>query len=852
MGDLKIRIKKSRINWIWAVKMAWRDSRKSWSRLLLFTSSIVLGIAALVAINSFSENLQKDMDRQANELLGADFQIVTRRDVPQEVAQTLDSFQTRKAREFSFASMVYFPKTSGTRLIQVRALEGNFPFYGEIETIPAEASRSFSKNRHALVDETLMIQYGVQTGDSVRIGNLNFLIEGSIQKVPGQSGIVGMAAPPIYIPFQYLEETGLVQPGSRITKRYYYQFGGEKDVEEVVDIVKPQLNDEGVGYETVESRKENIGNAFTDMNDFLNLVAFVALLLGCVGVASSVHIYIKEKKDTVAILRCFGTQGKQAFTIYLIQILVMGLTGSVAGAFLGSALQYILPMVMADFLPVQVNFSFSTYAILHGIATGVVISMLFALLPLLDIRKASPLSAIRAGFENRISRFDPLKILVYLLTIGFIFSFIYVQNVGGWKTALTFTGSLLVAFAILAGIARLVMYLLRKFFPTSWAYVWRQGLSNLYRPHNQTLILIVSIGLGTALLTTLFFIQGLLIDQVTFAGSGNMPNMVMFDIQTDQKEKLKEITEEYELPVMQEVPIVTMRLRSVNDITRKIAREDSTLDINSWVYNHEYRVTYRDSLIDSETLLEGEIQRLEDDKIYVTIAERYTDDIKGGVGDKLLFNIQGKEVETIIAGVRKVDWNRVQTNFLVVFPEGVLEKAPQFHVIMTKVPSNQKSAEFQRAVVTTFPNISIIDLGLILKTVDEILGKVAFVIQFMALFSLFTGLLVLISSVLISKFQRIRESVLLRTLGANRKQIIRITAIEYLVLGSMASITGIFLALFGGWALAYFQFEIPFVPNIIPIGIIFLVITSITVIIGVLNNREVIRKAPLEVLRKEV
>jgi len=851
MGDLKIRIEKSSINWSWVIKMAWRDSRKSWPRLLLFTSSIVLGIAALVAINSFSENLQKDMDQQANELLGADFQIITSREVPEDILNQLDSSQTDKAREFTFASMVYFPKTKGTRLIQVRALEGNFPFYGEIETLPASASVNFKSNRHALVDETLMIQYGVAVGDSVRIGKVNFLIEGSIQKIPGQSGIVGTAAPPVYIPFEFLEETGLIQPGSRVTKRYYYQFE-KKDVEKILEEIKPKLNQEGLGYETVESRKENLGKTFSNMNQFLNLVAFVALLLGCVGVASSVHIYIKEKKDTVAILRCFGAQGKQAFTIYLFQILIMGLTGSVAGALLGSALQYLLPFVMSDFLPIEVNFSFSGYAIVHGIATGVVISLLFALLPLLDIRKASPLSAIRSGYENQIRKFDPLKILIYLLTLGFIYGFIYLQEVGGWQTALTFTSSLIVAFAVLAGISQLVILFIRKFFPTSWNYVWRQGLANLYRPHNQTLILMVSIGLGTALLTTLFFIQGLLIDQVSFAGSGNMPNMVMFDIQSDQKEDLKNLTEEYELPVMQEVPIVTMRLRSINDINRKIAKEDSTTEISSWVYNHEYRVTYRDSLIDSETLIEGELQRIEEDKIYITIAERYTDDIKGGVGDKLLFNIQGKEVETIIAGVRKVDWNRVQTNFLVVFPKGVLEKAPQFHVIMTKVTTNQKSADFQRAVVSKFPNVSIIDLGLILKTVDEILGKVAFVIQFMALFSLFTGLLVLISSVLISKYQRIRESVLLRTLGASKKQIIRITAIEYLVLGSMASITGIFLALFGGWALAYFQFEIPFVPNLMPIGIIFTLITLITVVVGVLNNQEVIKKAPLEVLRKEV
>jgi putative ABC transport system permease protein len=686
MGDLKIKIKKEPIRWAWTFKMAWRDSRKSWGRLLLFTSSIVLGIAALVAINSFSENLEKDIERQANELLGADLQVSTSRQVPELALRWLDSLKSDMSREQTFASMVYFPKTNGTRLIQVRALEGAFPYYGEIETIPASASENFKKKRHALVDETLMIQYGVQVGDSVRIGNISFLIEGSIQKVPGQSGIVGTAAPPVYIPLRYLKETGLIQPGSRVTRRYYYQFQGNTPTKEALEIVKEILNDDGISYETVESRKENLGKTFANMNQFLNLVAFVALLLGCVGVASSVHIYIKEKKDIVAILRCFGTQGKQAFFIYLIQILFMGLAGSLTGAFLGSALQYLIPFVMSDFLPVEVNFSFSAYAVLHGIITGVCISLLFALLPLLDIRKASPLSAIRSGYENRISRFDPLKITVYLLVTGFIFIFIYMQNVGGWRTTLIFTLALIVAFSILAGIAKLVMYLLRKFFPTGWAYVWRQGLANLYRPHNQTLILITAIGLGTALLTTLYFIQGLLIDQVTFAGSGNMPNMVMFDIQSDQKEELKDLTAEFELPVMQEVPIVTMRLRDVNGITRSMQKEYYPEKMSEWIFNHEFRVTYRDSLIDSETLIEGSQQRISNDTIYITIAERLTDDIMGGVGEVITFNIQGRQVRTVVAGIRRVDWNRVQTNFLVVFPEGILEEAPQFHVIMTKVP----------------------------------------------------------------------------------------------------------------------------------------------------------------------
>lgn len=202
--------------------------------------------------------------------------------------------------------------------------------------------------------------------------------------------------------------------------------------------------------------------------------------------------------------------------------------------------------------------------------------------------------------------------------------------------------------------------------------------------------------------------------------------------------------------------------------------------------------------------------------------------------------------------MREVDWNRIQTNFLVVFPKGVLEQAPQFHVMMTHVPSVESSAAFQRAVVSKFPNVSIIDLGLILSVLDEILTKVGFVIRFIAAFSIITGLVVLISSVLISKYQRMQESVLLRTLGASRKQIFAITALEYFFLGALAAATGIILSLAGSWALAHYTFDTKFSPQPIPILIVFGLVCLLTVIIGLMNSRVVLQKSPLEILRQEV
>lgn len=217
----------------------------------------------------------------------------------------------------------------------------------------------------------------------------------------------------------------------------------------------------------------------------------------------------------------------------------------------------------------------------------------------------------------------------------------------------------------------------------------------------------------------------------------------------------------------------------------------------------------------------------------------------------MTFNVQGTLMETIVGSYRKVDWNRVQTNFLIVFPTGVLEKAPQFHVLLTHVPDVTTSARFQQTLVKTYPNISVIDLNLVLSILDDILGKIGFVIRFMAGFCILTGLIVLIASVLISKYQRIQESVLLRTLGAGRKQIYAINAIEYFLIGAMAATTGILLALIASWALAEFSFDTSFSPDWLPVLIIFIVICALTVLIGLINIRSIVNRSPLEILRNE-
>lgn len=836
------------MNLSWLLQMAWRDSRKNLSRLLLFISSIIIGIAALVSIFSLGDSLSAEVDDQAAALIGADLEISNNKPIPEDIRRLIDSIPGQRSEQRSFTSMVYFPANGGTRLIQVRALQGDYPYYGSLETVPVSASADFRKKNSALVDRSLLLQFNAKVGDSIRLGNRGFIIEGELTGVPGQTGLAASVAPIVFIPLQTLPETGLEQKGSRISSSFYFRYPGK--VNPVSERSLERLKEAGINYDTVESRKEETARSFRDLSRFLSLIGFIALLLGCIGVASSIHIYIREKIKSIALLRCLGTTSRQAFMIYLVQILVIGTIGSVIGVLLGTAIQQLLPIAVQDLLPVKIDPVISWRAMLQGLVLGIIISVLFALAPLVSIRRISPLQTIRMGYQPRSSR-DPLNLLIYALILLFILVFTRMQ-LRSWMQAAIFTGGVIMAFGLLALVARGMIWAIRRFFPSGWSYMWRQGLSNLYRPNNQTLLLILSIGLGTALICTLLFIESILLQQVTLSSSGNQPNMVLFDIQTAQKDSVKQLTLSRGLPVNDIVPIVNMRLERINDITLADIRKDPSIPVQPWVFNREYRVTFRDSLTASEKITRGTWRgRVEDGNIYVSVEDGYATRSRISIGDTMTFNVQGTIMQTIVGSFRKVYWNRVQTNFLVVFPAGVLEKAPQFHVLLTRVPDVNTSASFQQALVRAYPNVSVVDLKLILSVLDDVLGKIGFVIRFMAAFCIITGIIVLIASVMISKYQRIQESVLLRTLGAGRKQIYIINAIEYFLIGSMAALTGILLAYVSAWALSKYVFETSFTPAFRPVFIVFLVISAVTVMIGLINIRSIVNRSPLEILRGE-
>jgi putative ABC transport system permease protein len=720
-----------------------------------------------------------------------------------------------------------------------------------MQTLPANSYELVKTGRYAMLDESLASQYEVSSEDSIKVGNRIFKVAGVVTKIPGGGGLTSTLAPAVYISLRSLDSTGLVQFGSRVGYSLYIKTPSDAATNVLIEKVKPLSKKEGFGYETVQARRDGLGQGIKSIYRFFSLLAFVALILGCIGVASSVHIYAREKRDDVAVLRCIGSSGWQAFNIYFIQIFILGIVGSIVGAILGVAIHQLVPYVFADYIPLKLDFAISYRAIAEGILLGGIISVLFTVLPLISVRFVPPLAVLRADF-NPIKFFSKAKLTSIILVILFpILAAAYQTK--SFLTGGLFAVGLGFALGMLALVAMCLLYLVKRFFPSKASFIFRHALSNLFRPNNQTQVLMVTIGLGAFIISTINIIENSLLNQVEFTGNKNQSNTILFDIQPSQKEGVVKLIKDQKLSVNQVVPIITCRLKELKGRSVEEIQKD-TSSIPEWALNREYRVTYRDSLTSSEELIKGNLHKFSKgkrDSVFVTISEGMHETLHLKVGDSLVFDMQGVPLKAHISGIRKVNWPKDPPNFIFVFPVGVLERAPQIYVASTRVDDSQISSTFQRALVMDFSNVSLIDLRLILSTVDELFKKIGLVVRFLALFSVVTGLIVLAGAVINSKYVRMKENVLLRTIGARTSQLTKITLIEYGYLGAFSAFTGMMLSLGGGWLLTKFFFDVEFSVNAREVSFISLGVVLLTIFIGWFNSREVISTPPLQVLRKE-
>ena len=878
--------------------LTWRESRGARQRLLLYMSAISLGVAALVAIDSFADNVTRSIREQSRSLLGGDISFTSRRPLTAGHKAILDTVRRRGnaqlARVTTFPSMGLVQRSGRTRLVQVRAVTPNFPFYGVITTTPANRWQSLQSGPVALVDPSLLVALDARIGDTLSLGMMKFVIGATLKDVPGTPGVAEIIGPRVFIAERYLPETQLLVFGSTAEYAVLAKLPSSVAPRKIVAPLRKSLDKEQLRAVTVTQNQENATEAIQQLSSFIGIVGLVALLLGGVGVASGVRAFVSRKIDTVAILRCLGASSGQVLAMYVVQAAAMGIVGALAGAAIGIAVQFGLSSVFSDFLPVDVSVTLEPAAILTGVIIGGWIALIFSLRPLLALRNVSPLQTLRRDADSEVLRmrwndFPRILIDVALVASVVVIAVLRSSNI---REGLGFSIATIAVIGVLTLAAVLLSFIARKTLRGGWPYVIRQGVANLYRPANQTRSVILSLGFGAFLITTLYLVQSNLLKRFEFNAAASQANLVFFDIQDDQLAGVDSIVRSRG-QIVQQAPIVTMRISRINDrpVERIVADSRARRSADSlarakggaaaeslekrnaaeaeaqkrgapprqsgrpgWALNREYRSTFRDTVTTGEKITSGKWfsrAALEGvgDTTEMSLEKDVAAELRVKLGDVITWNVQGVEIPARVTSLREVTWTRFEPNFFAVFASAPFKTAPKQHVILASVPDGMTVARMQRDVVSRYPNVASIDLSLVKETVARIVTKVSTAMRFMALFSLAMGIPVLFAAVAATRRDRIREGVLLKTLGATRGQIMRILAAEYALLGALGSLTGMLLAIGGGWAVTHYVFEASYSPALAPALAIAGLMLGLTVAIGLLAGRDVFKETPMSALR---
>jgi putative ABC transport system permease protein len=879
--------------------LTWRESRSARRRLLLYMSAISLGVAALVAIDSFAENTTRSIREQSRSLLGGDLSFSARRPYTEQQKAILDSIQTRTgaqyARVVTFPSMALVPRSGKTRLVQVRAVSDNYPFYGVITTTPANRWRTLASGPVALVDPSLLVALNARVGDTVTLGVAKFVIGATLKDVPGTPGVAEIIGPRVFIPERYVPETQLLVFGSTAEYGTLAKLPSSLDPKKVLAPFRNSLEKQQLRATTVTQSEENATEAIQQLSQFIGIVGLVALLLGGVGVASGVRAFVARKIDTVAILRCLGASSGQVLAMYVAQAAAMGILGAIAGAALGVAVQFGLPSVFGDFLPVDVKVSLEPTAILTGVLVGGWIALVFSLRPLLALRNVSPLQTLRRDADSEVlkMRWNDIPRVAVNVALGASVVVIALLRASTPRQGIVISIATLGVLGILTLSAMFLSWIARRSLRAGWPYVVRQGVANLYRPANQTRSVVLSLGFGAFLITTLYLVQSNLLNRFEFNAAASQANLVFFDIQDDQARGVDSLVRARGR-ILETAPIVTMRISKINDRTVEqiieesrvqrtadsaakakggaaaeavVARQTTEREARkrgerggpqsgrpSWALRREFRSTFRDTLTSGEKLVSGKwfsaaALKGTSDTTEMSLEKDVAEELRVKLGDVVTWNVQGVDIPARVTSLREVTWARFEPNFFAVFASPAFRNAPKQHVLLASVAGENTVAELQRDIVTRYPNVASVDLTLIKQTITRIVEKVSTAMRFMALFSLAMGIPVLFSAVAATRRDRIREGVLLKVLGASRGQIMRILLAEYALLGVLGSLTGMVLAIGGGWALTHYVFNASYAPALAPALAIAGAMLGLTITIGLLAGRDVFKETPMSALR---
>jgi putative ABC transport system permease protein len=819
-----------------ALRLLARDWRAG--ELTLVAVAVVVAVASVTTVGFFADRVHQALSRQANQLLGAD--LVISGDRPLDAAFTAAADQ----RGLQVARMLRFPSmTTGKEqsvLAEVKVVTAGYPLRGELRIAEVQngadrRATEIPKPGTVWVDERLITRLQLQVGDAIEIGMSRLPIAQIITQEPDSAiGFIN-AGPRIMINDADIDATGLVQVGSRIRYRILVA-GAPAAIADYRSWVTPKLAP-GQRVESIEDARPEIRSALERSEKFLSLAALLSVVLAAVAIALAARRFLQRHLDACAIMRCHGASQSRLVRLYLLQFIVLGAVASLAGCFAGFVAQHALALWLGSLVTVELPGA-GWMPALHGFVTGLALLLGFALPPVIALAKVPTLRVLRRD----IGAPSGMGLLGYALGAVVIAGLI-IWKAGDLRLGSMvfggFAGAMLVAGLLAWGVIALVSRL-------GWAGVsWRFGIANLRRRPLASVLQVVAIGIGVMALLTLTIIRSELLDLWQRSLPPDAPNRFIVNVQPEQIPTLKKFFEGRGLAMPVLHPMVRARLIGINE--RSVAPADYSDDRARRLVDREFNLSWATQMQKDNRLIAGNWWGNKPRSDQFSMEDGIAKALGVGIGDKLTFDAAGSAFTADITSLRKVDWDSFNVNFFVVSPPGLLEKYPASYVTSFYLPPG--NVELLNALVKQFPNFLLIDVAQVLGQVQTMITQVSRAVQFVFLFTLLAGLVVLYAAIASTQDERLYQATIMRTLGASRSQLARANLAEFAVIGALAGLIAVAGANALGYVLAQRVINVgyEFSYALWGIGIIGTVLG--VMIAGHLGTRHVLRIAPLRVLR---
>ena len=839
--------------------MTLREMRASWKRLLFFFVCLSIGVGSIVAIRSVIQSVRGVFDGEARALITSDL-IITSNQPFGEKADALIDARLREADAFSHhsvevATMVRAadPTRVASRMVELRAVEAGFPLYGTVKLGDGQPyDHSLLDGFGVLVRPELLAQLGLRVGDRLLIGKQAFTIRGVIEAEPGRRLGAFSLGPRVFISYQDLQSTGLLSYGSRASYQRLVKVT-DASFDGLVQNLRTDLASTFVRFRSYKATEDDIGEDFERAENYLSLVGLVIVILGGIGVSSVTRVFVAQKVKSIAILKCLGGRSRQLLAIYMTQVIVLGLAGSAFGVLLAAVAVAAIPSTIAAAAAagITVEYSLTASAVIQGLGIGLLVAILFSLPPLLEIRDVKPSLLLRAEAGQR--RFDPIQIAVIVLAVAGLVALTV------WQAGSLRIGSVVaVGFAVTALVLHLAgMALIKAIEPLANArwFPLRHAVLQLSRPGSQARIVLLAVGLGSFFIVGVRSLQENLVNEFTVNLSPDLPDMFLLDVQQDQVAAMTALLKRWQQPGTPEPQLLPiLRARVVGVEGREVSLEDYEDVRGRGSLAREYTITYRQALERNETVVDGTFwDGSPSAEGEVSIEESLRERFRINVGDIVRFDVMGRQVEARVTSVRHVEWGDSRAGgFMFVFRPGLLDTAPHGFISFFRGPDDlAERAQLQAQLVSGFPNVSVIAGREMLTTIRTIVENVTLAVTVVGSLVVLSGLLILIGAVAMTKFRRIYEAAIFKTLGATRRMIGSVLLIEYGVLGALAGTIGSVGAIALTWGISRFALDIPWSPLPL-ISVAGIVISAILVAtVGVTASWEVLQRKPLATLRAE-